>query len=112
MNLAFYHESLRNLGCVVCRTIHDIEIHHTLSGSMSEHGINVGKGQKNNNWLVIPLCKNHHTGNEAIHRGVKTWEAKHGTQLEFLKTLSEFFGIDVFEKAGYKYDSELDRYYK
>ncbi len=59
-----YRERVRGLGCIVCRAVYGIataaQIHHVREGQ--------GLGQKASDWLVIPLCLNHHTGPEGIHQ--------------------------------------------
>lgn len=47
-----------------------------------------GMGQKTSDWLVIPLCFNHHVGEEGIDNGirftVKEWEDTFGRQRDHL----------------------------
>lgn len=51
------------LGCGLCRVIGygetPAEIHHVREGQ--------GMAQRAENWLVIPLCPNHHRGTHGIH---------------------------------------------
>ena len=71
-------ERVASLGCVICQS--PAEIHHLLTGK--------GMGKKATNFEVIPLCPLHHRHGGhgiAIHSGVKTWEARHGTELEHLE---------------------------
>jgi hypothetical protein len=46
-------------------------------------------GGKAVDWLAIPLCADHHTGDHGIHqRGTQTWEREYGDQWEMAaKTL-------------------------
>jgi hypothetical protein len=49
-----YHALLRTLPCIVCRRIGNaldrrVDIHHISKGTSPQ-----------NNWLVIPLCREHH----------------------------------------------------
>jgi hypothetical protein len=76
------------LGCIACYNmgIEDCpaEIHHIRTG--------IGKGQRASHFQAIPLCPAHHrTGGHgvAIHAGQKTWEAKHGTELQLLAQVLE-----------------------
>jgi len=67
-----YLGRLQRLGCIVCRQIFDfaydppdpslqlIVIHHVREGQ--------GMSQRAQNWLCIPLCCEHHTGNTGIHK--------------------------------------------
>lgn len=67
-----------SLGCIICRR--PAEIHHLRNG--------VGMAQRNNHYNVIPLCEHHHrTGNygEALHAGIKAFEANFGTEIELLE---------------------------
>ena len=113
MKLVQYHRELKDLGCIICLTKQGLNLHHVLGGSIAKAGIEKGLALKVSDWLVIPLCINHHVGREGIHQiGVMTWENKFDTQLKYLKTLSNLYKINVFEKAGYSYDAKLDRYYK
>ena len=65
------------LGCIICKR--PAEIHHIGNGTMSKRA---------SNFEVIPLCCEHHrTGGRgvAVHRGRRSWEAKHGTERELLQ---------------------------
>jgi hypothetical protein len=71
-------DRVANLGCCICGAT--AEIHHLLAGK--------GMGQKASNFDVIPLCDFHHRNGGhgfAIHSGVRTWEARHGTELYHLE---------------------------
>lgn len=67
---------------------------------------NPGMGQKQNDWLVIPLAAEFHTGDYGIDTGmgrfktVESWEAYFGSQLGHLIVVSRRLGYDVFERAG------------
>jgi hypothetical protein len=72
---------LAEYGCVICRR--PAEIHHPLKGK--------GMGMKAGHFEAIPLCHTHHrTGGHgvAIHAGIKTWEANHGTEAELLERVT------------------------
>jgi hypothetical protein len=45
------------LGCLICGS--PAQLHHPREGQ--------GKGQRAQDWLVMPLCPSHHTGPEGIH---------------------------------------------
>lgn len=71
-----YMGLVAELGCIICGGIP--EIHHNTK--------NRGYGAKSSNYDIMPLCVNHHRGEEGIHHiGVKTWEAKYGDQDELVK---------------------------
>jgi hypothetical protein len=53
------------LGCIVCRHFELGETPATL------HHVREGQGmaQRASDWLVVPLCKEHHQGRSGIHGG-------------------------------------------
>lgn len=66
-----------SLGCCICG---QDSTHHHLTG----HGYG-GRGTKASDYLTMPLCNNHHTGEQGIHRmGVDSWETIYGSQFEFI----------------------------
>jgi hypothetical protein len=70
------------LGCLVCRA--PAEVHHITTG--------VGMGQRASHYDTIPLCPCHHRQGPvgvAIHSGKRTWEQRHGTELELLERTRE-----------------------
>ena len=73
------------IGCVVCLKFMNVYtkpcIHHIRSG--------MGVGMRNSHTMVLPLCYEHHQGNDGFHSGKKTWESKYGTELELLEWLKE-----------------------
>ena len=72
--------ALSDLGCIICQC--PTEIHHLLGLKYS------GIAQKSKDEFTIPLCVNHHRGEEGIHHiGIKTWQYKYGTQ-EYLLELT------------------------
>lgn len=59
-----YMGRVAELGCIVCHLLdlHDHErpqLHHIREGQ--------GMAQRAPNWLVIPLCLEHHTGPQGVH---------------------------------------------
>lgn len=105
-----YWSRVAALGCMI--TGNTPEIHHCKSGSMSQHGIHTTAKKKPSDWLVIPLSPDYHRGKYGVHQGVKTWESKHLTQIEYLILVSNLLGVDVFKNAGYRFNKELERYEK
>lgn len=76
-------DRVASLGCIVCRREFGIHTparcHHPRFGQ--------GTGQRADDFLVIPLCDDHHqTGGHgvAIHAGQRSWEALYGTEMELL----------------------------
>ena len=53
------------LGCIVCRSLGYGEtpanLHHVREGQ--------GMSQRASDWLVVPVCKEHHQGKTGIHGG-------------------------------------------
>lgn len=86
------------MGCCVCGA-RPVELHHAGGGSMKDEGFHKAKGLKNNDWLVLPLCKDHHTGANGIHTGVQTWETLYGTQVTKLRRISRIVGYDALARA-------------
>jgi hypothetical protein len=80
------------LGCVVCLNQGNpdtpAELHHIRAGQ--------GMSQRSSWYEVIPLCPFHHRhgghGN-AIHAGLQTWEATHGTEASLLQQV--FFLVNA-----------------
>ena len=78
-----YLDRVASLGCVVCRN-HGYgdtpaQIHHIRTGQ--------GMSQRASNYLVIPLCPQHHTDGGkgvAIHAGQQSFEAIYGSELDLL----------------------------
>lgn len=89
MNIKAYHARVRALGCIVCRNlgygVTPPSLHHPRVGQ--------GGGQKASDWLVIPLCPQHHQDGGpgvALHAGQTTFERMYGTELDLLaQTISE-----------------------
>lgn len=93
-------EAVAELPCVVTGRF-PATLHHCHSGSLAEAGFNRGGSQRPSDWLVIPLILELHVGNGIDGgKGVLTWEAEHGTQMDHLKTVSEWLGYDVFERVA------------
>ncbi len=47
------------LGCLICGS--PANLHHVREGQ--------GMSQRASDWLVVPLCREHHQGNTGIHSG-------------------------------------------
>ena len=83
---------VRQSGCIVCRNLGygdtPASLHHIREGQ--------GGGQKAPDYLVLPLCPDHHQNGGhgvALHAGQATWEQNFGTELELLaQVIGETFG--------------------
>lgn len=93
-------DRLAQMGCMVCG-YRPITIHHAHSRELTAMGLGRGIAQKTSYWLVIGLCVEHHVGKFGIDSGIGIveWEEKFGSQVLFLKKISELIGYDVFERA-------------
>lgn len=86
------------LGCVACRNeglgVSPAIVHH----------IRTGQGRKRaSDWDTFPLCPRHHLGygiGLSLHDGIKTWQAKFGTELELLAQTRRELGVDVSRGPG------------
>ena len=79
-------DRVAGLGCVVCRNLDYGEtpavIHHIREGQ--------GGAQRASNFLVVPLCPEHHQGKDSIHNDRQMFQARHGSELDLLaQTISE-----------------------
>lgn len=83
-----YMNRVQSLGCIICRK--PAQIHHPRFSQ--------GMAQRASNYLVIPLCPDHHQHGGhgvAIHAGRQAFERLYGTELELLaQTIGE-----VYEKT-------------
>lgn len=63
MNAKTYKSRAADLGCMACRLLGYGEtpasLHHVREGQ--------GMAQRASDWLVIPLCREHHQGKHGIH---------------------------------------------
>lgn len=65
MNTKTWKSRVAALGCILCRHRGDDETPATL------HHVREGQGmsQRSSDWLVVPLCKEHHQGTTGVHGG-------------------------------------------
>jgi hypothetical protein len=100
------------LGCCISGKT-PATIHHVHGGSIIEtfgKRWSPGMGQKQNDWLVIPLAPEYHTGHMGIdngqgeYKGVAEWEVAFGTQAQWLEAIRviiwQQFGYCIYERAG------------
>ena len=78
-----YLSKVAEIGCIICYRAGypetPCEIHHI-------RDVGLGLGVRNSHTNTLPLCLNHHRGNEGIHgMGRKAWERKYSTQQELLE---------------------------
>jgi len=63
MNVKDHKNKVASLGCMACRILGygetPAQLHHVREGQ--------GMAQKASDWLVIPLCVEHHAGKNGIH---------------------------------------------
>ena len=48
-----------------------------------------GMGRRSSHYETIPLCYEHHQGNNSIHNRKREFEAKYGTEQEILQIITE-----------------------
>jgi len=77
MDIKTYKGIVAELGCIICGS--PASLHHPR--------FCVGMSQRENDWLVIPLCQYHHQGGpfgQAIHNGKNTFELNYGSEAKLL----------------------------
>ena len=74
-----YKSRVADLGCIVEGCGAEAMLHHPRFCA--------GMGQRSSDWLVIPLCPDHHQNGglgTAIHAGQHIFEQNHGTEAQLL----------------------------
>ncbi len=65
MNQMAWKSKVASLGCILCRHLElgetPANLHHVRDGQ--------GLSQRSVDWLVVPLCKEHHQGKTGVHGG-------------------------------------------
>lgn len=90
LELPEYLQWVKTQPCCSCGQQAD-DPHHIINNGFG------GMGTKANDLLVIPLCRICHG---ELHRDVKAWERKHGSQLLWvLKTQNKAAGLGVIARA-------------
>tara|TARA_R110000803_G_scaffold4054_8_gene13909 strand:- start:3298 stop:3585 length:288 start_codon:yes stop_codon:yes gene_type:complete len=74
---------LREMGCCICMH-NEVHVHHVIG-----HGFG-GMGMKAPDDMTIPLCHNHHTGDNGVHRNHTEWEAEFECQLVLLDRVNKY----------------------
>lgn len=82
-----YLSKVASIGCIICYQAGypetPAEIHHI-------RDVGLGLGVRNDHANTLPLCPNHHRGNDGIHgMGRKAWEKRFGTQWKLLEKVKE-----------------------
>lgn len=80
--------ALSELGCIVCRNLGHgptpSEVHHLIGHQFK------GLSQRASHQQTIPLCPEHHRGNQGIHgMGRRAWEAVYGDQSDLLEQTNQ-----------------------
>lgn len=80
--------ALSELGCIVCRNLGHgptpSEVHHLIGHPWK------GLSQRASHQETIPLCPEHHRGNQGIHgMGRRAWEAVYGSQADLLEQVNQ-----------------------
>lgn len=77
MNVKEYKNMVAEGGCIICGS--PAQLHHPR--------FCCGMAQRASDWLVIPLCPDHHQNGGygvALHAGQTTFEQNYGTEAELL----------------------------
>lgn len=90
-------EAVVSIGCIACYIDSGMletpaEVHHVRSGQ--------GMAQRSSWRRILPLCSDHHrngmNGKTAIHRGIKTFTAKYGTEQDLLNLVDSLLGGESY----------------
>lgn len=77
MNAKTYKDKVASMGCIICGS--PANLHHPR--------FCIGMSQRSPDWLVIPLCKEHHQDGvygHAIHNGQQEFEKNYMREEELL----------------------------
>lgn len=95
------------LGCLITGKPNPT-IHHIHGGSLADEGHHSGWALRGiSDYLVIPLAAElHTTSSEGIDggKGVQSWEAEHGTQVELMDRVCRLTGQNAWRWAGIERD--------
>lgn len=78
------------LGCLICENNY-VVLHHVTT-------LKRGFGTRSSHFHVLPLCVNHHDAGirgVSLHASIPEWENKHGTQIELLKKVYNYFDKEI-----------------
>ncbi len=92
-----YWSKVAELGCIICER--PAQIAHCHNGSVRERMRECkAKGKKlaRFDWVVLPLCPQHH---HELDVGVRAWETCYGTQVYWIDRIANWLGVRVWELA-------------
>lgn len=94
-----YWQRLVDMGCVICRR--PAEIAHMHGPSLTERGFLKPKGKKQSwqDWLVLPLCPDHHRLDGGFDVATASWEQKNGRAADWIDYLCELMEVDLWTRA-------------
>lgn len=70
-----YMGRVAELGCLVCQR--PAQVHHIREGQ--------GASERASNWLTVPLCQDHHTGEFSVHGSMsREFKNIYGSELDLL----------------------------
>ena len=75
-----YMGRVAEIGCIVCGS--PAQVHHIREGQ--------GMAQRASNYLVIPLCPEHHTGSFSVHKSPRQFKDIYGDELALLSETIEW----------------------
>lgn len=69
---------------------------------MLDRGVKRAGKTKSSDWLALPLCPNHHTGDQGVDSamGVQTWERAYGAQADMVDEVGQRLGVDNWGLAN------------
>lgn len=81
----FHMAAVKELPCVVCGA-RPVDVHHA----------GTGMGGRRDHMQILPLCQEHHTGENGIHKvGRPIWRLAYGTETELLKKIEELLDANT-----------------
>jgi hypothetical protein len=96
-------DTVAELGCLITRRPNPT-LHHIKGGSVAEIGLHSGVALRGiSDYLVIPLAAELHVmSGIAIDgsMGVRSWEARFGTQVNFMDQVCRQTGVNAWREAG------------
>ena len=76
-----YLRLVADLGCCICGG--QAVAHHITGGGIGR------MGGKESDFMTLPLCERHHTGDEGVHRDWAAWERMYGRQVTHISRTVE-----------------------
>lgn len=79
---------VKGMKCLICRRFPDLDTNRHSEAHHIAHGTS-----RQNNWLIVPLCPEHHRGGSGLHvmqkRFLDVHRVPHGTEYGLLAWLNE-----------------------